>query len=76
MLDRKRRKVVEQSLVPGQLRDQHHADQEEIDVSAFAHAVERVAPWQQAAYHQCDGSGHCPDRFGQTKGPNHHPGGG
>lgn len=52
MVDRKRRQVVEQAFVPRQLRNQHHADEEEIDVDALAHAGERIAPWQQAEGYQ------------------------
>ena len=36
MLDRERGEPVEQAFEPRELGDQHHADQEEIDVDAFA----------------------------------------
>ena len=43
MFDRKRREPVEKTFAPCQLSDQHHAGQEQIDVDALAHAIERIA---------------------------------
>ena len=64
---RKGREIVEQAFEPGELRDQHHADQEEIDVDALLDAGERILPWQEAEQDQGASAEHGPDRLGQAK---------
>jgi hypothetical protein len=70
MLDGERGEIVEQTFEAGELGDQHHADEEEIDVDALLDAGKRAAPRQQAEQHQRGGPRQCPDRLGQAKRPN------
>ena len=69
MFDRKGCKIVEQAFLPRELRDQHHAGEEQIDVDALAHAVERGAPRQEPEQHQRRSASQCPDRFRHPKWP-------
>ncbi len=65
-----RGEIIEQASSARQLGDQHHADQEEIDVEAFLDA--RQAPPAtagRAKQHERAGADHGPDRLGQAKGP-------
>ncbi|MGY3291090.1 hypothetical protein ACVWW5_003774 [Bradyrhizobium sp. LM3.4] len=51
MFNRESGQIVEQSFEPGELGDQHHADQEEVDVDAFLDSCERIPPRQEAEQH-------------------------
>ncbi len=76
MLHRIGGEIVEQPLAAGELGDQHHADQEQIDVETLADAGEGVRCRDQAERDEQDGARHGPDRFGQPKRADDDAGGG
>jgi hypothetical protein len=61
MVHRKRRDPVEQSLPACDLREQHHADQEEVDVEPLAHRAQSVGQRQQAEDQERDAPQNRPD---------------
>jgi len=69
VLDRERRQPIKQAFAPRQFGDQHHAGEEEVDVAAFAHAIERVCLRQEAEDDERHGASDRPDRLRQVKGP-------
>jgi hypothetical protein len=75
MLDRKGGQIVEQAFAARDLRDEHHADQEEVDIETLGDTVQRFACGQEVAKHQCEGARDRPDRLGQAKGPDDDAGG-
>lgn len=70
------RKPVEQALLAGDFREQHHADQEEIDIEPFGCSGNGLAPRQQVQQHQQHRAGQRPDEFRQPPGPHDHAEGG
>ena len=67
MAGRDRRQPVEQSFLARDLGEQHHAEQEQINVAAFGGACERIRNGNQPQCYQQGGTGHCPYRFGEIK---------
>ncbi|SDH22243.1 hypothetical protein SAMN05216466_10818 [Paraburkholderia phenazinium] len=59
---------VEQSLTATQLRQQHHADEEQIDVGAFCDRLQREADRKQPERDEQHRACHCPDRFWPSEG--------
>ena len=67
---------VEQALAPRQLRQQHHAGEEHVDVQALEDRLQRGRQRQQPAHEQRERPGHGPDGLGQLARPHDDGGGG
>ena len=72
---RARGQPVEQTLRPGQFGQQHHTDEEQVNIRALGDAPQRIAGRHEAQRQQRDGAGDGPHRLRQAPGPQNHAGG-
>ena len=63
--------AVEQSLLPCELGDEHHADEEEVNVRTARHGLQRISPWHEAEADQRRSACHRPDGLRQPPRAHH-----
>jgi len=75
VIDREHRDPVEEPFAAPYFREQHHAEQEQIDVRALADGFHRQIQRQQPQRHQQHRAGHRPYRLGPLERTGDHAGG-